>query len=174
MRDTLEMVTPFLSAPVYTSYYFATFHRPYNVDNSERLKKIFTILNALPNRVVVPLHPRTRSKLSATFLDQFDNISFIEPVGYIESLSLQQSSLTVITDSGGIQKEAYWLKKKCITVRPETEWVETLEEGWNTLVFDNLDTIPEVLANIPGAYNENLYGTGEATKAIAAILNKMK
>jgi UDP-GlcNAc3NAcA epimerase len=173
MRDTLEMVKPFLSAPDYTSYYFATFHRPYNVDNAERLKNIFDVLNALPNRVVLPLHPRTRSKLSTTFLEQFANITFIEPVGYIESLSLQRSSLAVITDSGGIQKEAYWLKKKCITVRTETEWVETLDNGWNTLIFNNLENLPQVLAGTLGTYNDTLYGTGAAAKDIARILNKL-
>jgi UDP-GlcNAc3NAcA epimerase len=79
----------------------------------------------------------------------------------------------IITDSGGMQKEAYILKKKCITVRSETEWVETLENGWNTLVFENLQDIKSIMNQEPGVYTENMYGDGKAAEEITAIIRSL-
>jgi UDP-N-acetylglucosamine 2-epimerase len=78
----------------------------------------------------------------------------------------------VITDSGGIQKEAYMLKVKCVTLRSETEWVETLVDGWNTLVFEEIRTLKDVIARQPGQYNEKLYGDGQSAKVIAGIIGQ--
>jgi UDP-GlcNAc3NAcA epimerase len=151
-----------------------TLHRPYNTDNLNRLNLILKKLNSLKSRVIFPIHPRTRLALDIRpgWENLYVNIEFIDPVSYFELIKLQMESSCIITDSGGIQKEAYLLKKKCITLRSETEWLETLENGWNTLVFDNLDTLHEVVNTSPGKYIEGLYGSGNSAIDIASILSK--
>ncbi len=112
------------------SYYLLTLHRPSNVDNAEQLRYILAQLENLDQPVIFPVHPRTRRFLP----ESVENIQFIDPVGYIDIISLQRNALKVITDSGGMQKEAYVLGTPCITLRKETEWVETVEAGWNLLL----------------------------------------
>jgi UDP-GlcNAc3NAcA epimerase len=151
-----------------------TIHRPYNTDNSTRLLEILLKLNTLNKLIVFPVHPRTLSQLESENIDlkKFNNIDFIQPVSYFDLIKLQLESTCVITDSGGIQKEAYLLKKKCITLRSETEWLETLDNGWNTLIFDNLEPIHDLVNKLPGDYIEGIYGDGNASKAIVEILSK--
>ena len=149
-----------------------TLHRPYNTDKVERLLLILSSLNSVGQKIIFPIHPRTSTvlKLNNISFSDFENISFCDPVSYFDLIKLQMEASCVITDSGGIQKEAYLLKKKCITLRSETEWVETLENGWNTLVFEDLGLLREILLRVPGKYVENIYGEGTGALEIAEIL----
>jgi UDP-GlcNAc3NAcA epimerase len=168
MCDMLRIVENQLKRLVSEPYILLTIHRPYNTDNLDRLLSILEILNSLNIRVIFPIHPRTFHKLAKSELDisRFENINFWNPVGYIDSLSLQKFSQCIITDSGGVQKEAYMLKRLCITIRSETEWSETLVGGWNTLIFEELDELPNLIFQKPGIYNRNLFGNGMAAKFI--------
>lgn len=125
-------------------YYVATVHRAENTNSIERLSSIFLALSSLDKPVVLPLHPRTR-KFLETYNIHYDcrKITIIEPVGYQDMVNLVARSLLVLTDSGGLQKEAVWLSKPCVTLRDETEWVETLELNRNILVGANTDSIIE-------------------------------
>ena len=116
------------------NYALLTLHRPYNVDNKETLCKIIKLLRQQENKIIFPVHPRTKKNLSLFDIKLPSNVITIDPVGYLDMLSLQKNSLAVITDSGGIQKEAFFLRKKCFTLRPETEWVETTYDKWNILI----------------------------------------
>ncbi len=172
MCDMLKMIDGKTKRLVEEPYYFVTLHRPYNTDNKERLSLVLHTLNALKKKVVFPIHPRTLTRMETfgLFQDQFPNIQFIEPVGYVESVSYQKFSDCVITDSGGMQKEAYMLQKKCITLRSETEWVETLFNGWNTLLFDDVKKIETLIQEPTGPYIDNIYGDGHAAEEIVGII----
>ena len=149
-------------------YYYVTLHRPYNVDEEIRLKAILKELNSLGAKVIFSVHPRTRSKFKNFGLNEKDykNIDLIDPVSYFVNINYIYNSKCLITDSGGMQKEAYWLKKKCITIRTETEWIETLENGWNILMFDDLSQLQKNLDKVPGKYIEGIYGSGDASQKI--------
>lgn len=150
------------------AYYYVTLHRPYNVDEKPRLQYVLQSLNKLDKKLVFAIHPRTRHRMGTYGLNftDYKNISFIDPVSYFENISLIANSDGLITDSGGMQKEAYWLKKRCITVRTETEWIETMQNAWNTLVFDDLDDLNSVFRNNPGPYIDGIYGDGNASEKI--------
>lgn len=154
----------------FDSYYFTTLHRPYNVDDFDRLTLILNELQSLDKRVVFSVHPRTNQIIEKNnqLRRELSNIDFIGPVGYFESLNLQFNASAVITDSGGMQKEAYYLKKKCITIRSETEWGETLTQGWNTLIFNNLEDL-QVCLKIKNSeiHNDRIYGDGFSSESIA-------
>ncbi len=165
LKTTKKLVKPLVKYP----YYFATIHRNYTQSNKTKLKEILSALNNLSNKVIFSLHPSTKKKIDEFKLNllTYTNINFIEPPTYTKSIQYQKFSKAIITDSGGMQKEAYWLKKKCITIRKETEWVETLLNNWNTLVYKNLmTTISEALNTVPKKHNKNLYGDGNAAKII--------
>jgi UDP-N-acetylglucosamine 2-epimerase len=118
------------------SYYLVTVHRAENTDSKQSLENILRALVQLDHPVVFPLHPRTRKMIERFGLGRFlnaDGIRYLDPVGYLEMLVLEENALTILTDSGGVQKEAYWLGVPCVTLREETEWVETVETGWNVL-----------------------------------------
>lgn len=155
-------------------YYYVTLHRPYNVDEKERLTYILESFNDLKTKVVFAIHPRTRHKMKNYNISEtaFSNIIFTDPVSYFENISYIANSDGLITDSGGMQKEAYWLKKKCITVRTETEWTETLENGWNSLIFEDLDNIQNIFEKPNGAYNPDIYGDGQASEKITKIIKQ--
>lgn len=121
-------------------YNLLTLHRNYNVDNIEILQHILTHLGKLGEKIIFPVHPRTRKMLTESSFAMPTNIIATEPLGYLDFIKLEYSSKRIITDSGGIQKEAYILRKPCITLRTETEWVETVEEKWNLLIHP-LDTM---------------------------------
>ena len=110
-----------------------TLHRDYNVDNPAILKNLLNQLGQLGGKIIFPVHPRTR-KMLGSLPKMPKNIVLTEPVGYLDFITLEHASKRIITDSGGIQKEAYILKKPCITLRTETEWIETVEEKWNLLI----------------------------------------
>jgi len=115
------------------SFNLLTLHRNYNVDDTNILKHILSQLGKLEEKIIFPVHPRTRKMLDTSFSIS-KNIQLAEPIGYIDFIVLENAATKIITDSGGIQKEAYLLKKPCITLRTETEWVETVEEKWNLLI----------------------------------------
>jgi UDP-GlcNAc3NAcA epimerase len=171
MFDAVKQALPRLKPKREGDYAFATLHRPYNVDDPNRLKFILNSLNQSPAPVILPLHPRTRKTMenAGVTAAQFPNIDFVEPVGYLDCLAYQAHSRAVITDSGGIQKEAYALKRRCLTVRYETEWMETLEGGCNTLVGHNPDKIPALIADSKPLVFGAPYGTGDSAARMAQI-----
>jgi UDP-GlcNAc3NAcA epimerase len=128
-------------------YFLATIHRAENTDNPERLQGILEGLRRVDKPVLLPLHPRTKIRLIE--LSVPPNVHVIQPVGYISMLTLVKHSRGVLTDSGGLQKEALWLGKPCITLRDETEWLETLERGWNQVVGADPEKIAEAAARPP-------------------------
>jgi UDP-N-acetylglucosamine 2-epimerase len=154
-------------------YYLATVHRAENTDDEARLRGIIKALSALDLPVVMPLHPRTCKQLTAFGLGTGPNVVRIEPLGYLDMIQLQAQSAAVLTDSGGIQKEAYYLEVPCVTLRDETEWVETVEAGWNVVVGSDPELIGDglcqVLSRRPA--HPNLYGSGDAADRIAAVLS---
>ncbi len=152
-------------------YFLATVHRAENTDNKANLENIFAGLSQIKERVILPLHPRTRQKCQTFGLNIPPNIKVLEPVGYLEMLGLELNAKAIITDSGGVQKEAYFCQKPCITLRSETEWVETVTSGWNTLAATNGEAIAEAAKNlkIPQNYPP-LYGDGHCGEKILKIL----
>ena len=149
-------------------YYYVTLHRPYNTDDKERLKYILESLNNLSCKAIMALHPRTKKLMETYGLspELFSNIDFIEPQSYFDNLTYLSYCNGLITDSGGMQKEAYWLNKKCITIRTETEWIETVNLGGNILIFDDLCEIQKLIDSIGNNWDENLYGDGNAALKI--------
>ncbi len=163
------------------SYVLCTIHRAENTDDKERLRRIFDSLVEINKnaKVVLPLHPRTRNKLSEHgWLEKYSKVmAFIEPVGYLDMLALERNAKLIITDSGGIQKEAYYLDVPCVTYRDETEWVELVDQGFNTLVSPALETktmIEKVMrimnSEIRIESHKSLYGGGNAVKKIVETL----
>ena len=125
------------------SYALATVHRAENTDEVQRLKNIFSALRQLAKggcHVVLPLHPRTRNRIKSYNISS-KTLKLIEPVSYLDMLNLEQKASVILTDSGGVQKEAFWFEVPCLTLRDETEWIETVESGWNTLVGCDPKTI---------------------------------
>ena len=133
-------------------YNLLTLHRPVNVDDSLQLLQILSHLNKLNQRILFPVHPRTQRKLAGLVnKGELRNIEFIEPQGYLDFITLQQHAKKIITDSGGIQKEAYILNIPCITLRKETEWTETAKVGWNLLLDINDTQLVEKIDMRPSA-----------------------
>ncbi|MBM2841093.1 MAG: UDP-N-acetylglucosamine 2-epimerase [Bacteroidetes bacterium] len=156
-------------------YYLATVHRASNTDNAENLRTIIDAIDTLDSPVILPLHPRTRSfmELHKVHFAERHNIRFIEPVGYLDMLALQSHAKKVLTDSGGIQKEAYCLGTPCVTLRTETEWTETLEGGWNILAGVDKHAIVDAAGVLPfGKPQRDRYGKGDASRLIADVLGE--
>ena len=158
-------------------YLLATVHRPYNTDIPENLRNILTAFLEIGEPIVFPVHPRTRQKiaeLDGTFnLERGTcNVQMIEPVGYLDMLMLEQQARLILTDSGGMQKEAYFFGVPCVTLRPETEWVETVEAGWNVVVGAEREQIVEAVnghvwpQEIPPA----IFGNGQAAGQIVKLI----
>ena len=154
-------------------YILATIHRAENTDSIERFSSIIKALNEISKfeKVLLPIHPRTKKIMEANGIKpRFD---IIEPVGYFEMLELLQNCSAVMTDSGGVQKEAYFFKKQCITLRDETEWVELVENGFNTIVGSDFDKIVSAYKKLSGTkpdFGNMLYGSGNAAAEIVANL----
>ena len=129
------------------SYYLATVHRAENTDHPERLQSILAAFAQIESAIVWPVHPRTRNLLSRFTMPQ--NLHIIEPVPYLSMLTLITSASKVLTDSGGLQKEAVWLNTPCITMRDETEWTETLVGGWNQIVGASTNDIVQAISKEP-------------------------
>lgn len=153
------------------NYLLVTVHRPYNTDSPDHMRSIFSVLAECGETVIFPLHPRTRSRLPD--MDIPPHIKLIDPVGYLDMIWLEQNARKVLTDSGGVQKEAYLLKVPCITLRPETEWVETLYEGWNTITHvDPVRIMAALQTPVPAVEPPPVFGDGHAADRIAAILKE--
>jgi len=152
------------------NYYLMTLHRPYNVDNPGKLNRILNKISQMDRQVVFPVHPRTKKIINDNNLTVPDNILLSEPLGYLDFIKLQSSSKKIITDSGGIQKEAFLLKKPCITLRPETEWIETVEEGWNVLVdVESDDFVDKIKTFNPSNKQNDVFGRNVAMKMFDKI-----
>jgi UDP-GlcNAc3NAcA epimerase len=148
------------------SYVVATIHREANV-RPERLARIVEGLGRIPEPVLFPAHPRTRSRLGALSA----NVRVLEPLGYLDMAALSSQARVIVTDSGGLQKEAYWYGVPCVTARPSTEWVDTVEIGANVLVDDDPDRLVAAVASarMPDE-RPPLYGDGAASSRVAASL----
>ncbi len=152
-------------------FYLATIHRAENTDDENNLQNIFTAFSNLDLPVILPLHPRTRVKLGNIKYSQ--NVRIIEPVSYLEMLLLLENSRKVLTDSGGLQKEAYFLEKPCLTLRTETEWVETLNNNWNIVTGPDAEVILEKIKEDPTGARGNYFGDGKAgEKIVKELLRK--
>lgn len=171
MHDAVKSFLPYARVPQEfkshpARYNLITIHRPSNTDNIQRLQTILTGIGKIEDRCYWPVHPRNKAILNQLVLPK--NIIICEPFSYFEMLYAIQNSVKVITDSGGLQKEAYWLKKPCITVRPQTEWIETLDDNWNQLCDGSIDSIVSCYQNEPVKNTwKSIYGEGNASTIIA-------
>jgi UDP-N-acetylglucosamine 2-epimerase len=153
------------------SYLVATAHRAGNVDRPERLQQLVDLLRAMPQPVVFPAHPRTRLRLEESgLLERLGGVRLTAPLGYLDFLKLARHARAVLTDSGGVQKEAYLLGVPCITLRDTTEWVETVEAGWNVLVDLDTERALAALERDPPAERPELYGGGHAAERVCRVL----
>ena len=160
-----------------SNFVLATIHRQENTDDAEKLEAIFAALEeiAKDKKIVLPLHPRTQKKLDEFKIVPTKNIIILEPVGYFEMIWMLSNCDLVITDSGGLQKEAFFFKKPCITVRDQTEWVELLEHNVNFLTGHHTDRILETYKSIQNSqinFDLNLYGTGDTGEMIVKELSE--
>ncbi len=156
-------------------YLLATVHRPYNTDFEENLGNILAALREIGERVIFPVHPRTRQRLTQLGLDNVQsasgNLQFVWPIGYLDMLMLERNVRLILTDSGGVQKEAYFFGVPCVTLRPETEWVET---GWNVIVGASRSQIRNAVSGKqwPEGSPPPLFGNGRAAHRIVTELTQ--
>lgn len=158
-------------------FHLCTVHRAENTDNEGRMKQILEAIQAIGTKafpVVLPLHPRTRIRLEKyNLLDSLTRhagIRLLPPIDFLDMIQLEKHAATILTDSGGIQKEAYFYRTPCITLREETEWVETVEAGWNQIAGYQAGQILNCLENTPARKEIYEYGTGHAAEKIIALL----
>jgi UDP-N-acetylglucosamine 2-epimerase len=155
-------------------YYALTAHRAGNVDDPQRLQKLVELIEALPRRVVFPVHFRTEERLDRAGLferlERVDHVELTPPLGYLDFLKLARHSRAVLTDSGGVQKEAYLLGVLCVTLRDTTEWVETVESGWNVLVDLDTEAALAALERTPPTERPELYGGGHAAERVCDVV----
>jgi UDP-GlcNAc3NAcA epimerase len=158
-------------------YLVATIHRAENTDDLVRLRNILSAFNQIEETIVFPIHPRTRQALARLngSVALTDRLRLIDPVGYLDLMRLAQSARLVLTDSGGLQKEAYWLGVPCVTLRDETEWVETVQAGWNIVTGARTDAIVQAVSSFqPAGTRPALYGNGTSAAQIACALTATK
>jgi len=154
------------------NFLLATIHRAYNTDNPNVLGNILSAFSRVEEIILFPIHPRTIQAANSAKLKIPENVKVIDPVGYLDMLVLEKNARIILTDSGGMQKEAYFFRMPCLTLRPETEWVETVESGWNVLVGSD----PELILNgikfhkWPDTQPEHIYGDGDASDRIIGLL----
>ena len=155
------------------SYLLATVHRAENTDHSDRLRAILTTINALAEPVVFPVHPRTRKAIERLGWTSSPHVHVIDPVGYREMIELQRDARMILTDSGGMQKEAYFLGVPCIVLRDETEWVEIVEAGWAVLAGADGQRIRSAVQSLqPGSARLPLHGDGQAAQRCVTHLEQ--
>ncbi len=158
-------------------YLLATIHRANNTDDVGNLSRLVKAFCAFNETLVFPIHPRTRKSLSENGLlpklENSKNVKLIDAVGYLDFLMLEKNAKKILTDSGGIQKEAYFFKIPCVTLRETTEWVETVEDGWNTLVGSKYDDILVAVEDFwPKGSQRQVFGDGNAAEKIVEILSR--
>ncbi len=154
-------------------YVLATAHRAGNVDDPKRLSALVELLTSIERPVVLPVHPRTRARLEAAgLMERLEaEVTLTVPLGYLDFIRLAESARAVLTDSGGVQKEAYLLEVPCVTMRPNTEWVETVEAGWNVLVDLDPEAARAALERPrPSGPRPELYGGGHAADAVCDLV----
>ena len=156
------------------AFLLVTSHRAGNVDDPARLERLVALLEALPDPAIFPLHPRTRARLEAAgLLDRLaaaPRVRLTAPLGYLEFTALLHHARAVLTDSGGVQKEAYLAATPCVTLRSTTEWTETVDAGWNVLVDLDAAAALAALEREPPAERPQLYGDGRAGERVVATL----
>ncbi len=171
-RDRVDLVRGHGVEP--GGYLLATAHRAGNVDDPERLRSLVDLLVGTGEQVVMPLHPRTRARLvAAGLLEELEGapgVRVTAPLGYVELTALLCNARAVLTDSGGLQKEAYLAGVPCVTLRPSTEWVETVEADWNALVDLDLSLARAALASAAPQARPPLYGDGDAGARVVEAL----
>jgi UDP-N-acetylglucosamine 2-epimerase (non-hydrolysing)/UDP-GlcNAc3NAcA epimerase len=159
------------------AYLLLTVHRTGNVDGPERLRRLVELVHALPRPVVFPVHPRTAARLREADLwerlERIPDLQMTEPLGYLEFAALLCNASAVLTDSGGVQKEAYLAGVPCVTLRANTEWVETVKAGWNTLVDLDADRALAALGAPPPGERPALYGDGKAAERCVAAIGQL-
>lgn len=174
-KSRLSIFSELTSEILNSGFVLATIHRAENTDEPGKLKNIIFALNELNTTIILPLHPRTRKLIDASGIKFNPNVIVINPVGYFEMLELEMNCGCIITDSGGLQKEAYFMQKPCITIREQTEWVETVESGWNVLVGSSKKKITKAFSSINKGRcdSNNLFGNGDAGQEILSILTSV-
>jgi UDP-N-acetylglucosamine 2-epimerase len=156
-----------------TTYFVATLHRASNTDSVENLRSILEGFSRIDEPIIFSIHPRTQKVIQDHHITVADNIRLIEPLGYLEFLHLESQAKAILTDSGGVQKEAYILGIPCITLREETEWIETVENEWNTLVGTDPQLIVEkALTFRPQKKQRTLFGDGTASEKIVHLVTQ--
>ena len=176
MADATRIFAPIAAAQPtiadrFGDFFVLTIHREANTE-AERLKRILDVINSIGDAFVFPAHPRTLRVIDEEQIELAPHVHLVEPVGYLDMLALVQKAQAVVTDSGGLQKEAYWLRTPCVTLRPSTEWVDTVEAGANTLV-DPADPTGLAAALRDSAFPAEappLYGDGHASERVADAL----
>jgi UDP-GlcNAc3NAcA epimerase len=152
-------------------YLLCTIHRAENTNDISRLKGIVKGLNDSKEQIILPLHPRTQKYLNDYEISLGENIRLIEPIGYLDMVRLETGAKKIVTDSGGVQKEAFFLGKPCITMRDETEWVETVENGWNVIVGAAAEKITQAINSFdPKVERKNYFGNGTAARQMADLI----
>lgn len=154
------------------AYWLATVHRQENTDDPRRLQRIFDGLSRSAMKVVLPLHPRTRNRLADQGIVMPGNILVVEPLGYIDMVMLEKHAALIVTDSGGVQKEAYFHRVPCLTLRDETEWLELIDMGWNRLASPLSEDFFSAFEQdyLPGAVDGAPYGDGQAAGRVVQSL----
>ena len=159
------------------SFHLATVHRAENTDDPSRLAGIVSAFEQIDTPIVLPMHPRTRKTLGAGLAKLGGRVRIIDPVPYLDMLILERNARLILTDSGGVQKEAYWFDTPCVTLRDETEWVELVEAGCNRIVGADAERILAAVAEFEAADGQlppdrptDLYGSGRSAEGIIAIL----
>jgi UDP-GlcNAc3NAcA epimerase len=156
--------------PASGEYLLATVHRNYNTDDPGRLRAVLECLSRSPVQVIFPVHPRTAARMESWKLDVPSNVELIEPVSYTRMLELERGAWAIATDSGGVQREAYLWGVRCVTLREETEWVDTVQAGWNTIVGVDPEQFEAALRRPLPADRPPVFGDGHAAERIAQIV----
>jgi len=154
-------------------FVLCTIHRAENTDNQHRLSNIFQGLGHSDELIILPIHPRTKAKLLDFKISVPENIRMVDPVGYLEMVWLEANCRCVATDSGGVQKEAYFHEKRCVTLRKETEWIELLTHGVNDLVDADEKLIADALRNQESrSFSKGIYGSGNAGEVLTRLIHQ--
>ncbi len=158
-------------------YIVVTIHRASNTDNFENLQNIIEALRELNENIIFPIHPRTEKLLkNYNLYDSLpSSVTLVKPLGFLDFIKLMNHAKMILTDSGGVQKEAYILKVPCVTLRENTEWIETIKDGWNVLVGSNKERIIKTVNGFMPSVQEhcNRFGDGSASNRIAAAINAL-